>query len=97
LNVAIKLSTTVTKINFVPNADNSRIIEDFYEYMKVNGTSENYQNQKLKAMIVFANFLGSNTNFFDIKTKQKVLAFLDTRIRKSEIDPDRRWITTWND
>ena len=65
--------------------------------MKVNGTSENYQNQNLKAMIVFPNFLGSVTNFFDIKTKQQVLAFLDTRIKKSEIDPDRRWIATWND
>ena len=42
--MAIKLRTTVTKINFVRNADNSRIIKDFYEYMKVNGTSENYQN-----------------------------------------------------
>ena len=42
--MAIKLSTTVTKINFVSNADNYRIIKDFYEYMKVIGTSENYQN-----------------------------------------------------
>jgi hypothetical protein len=40
--MVIKLSTTVTKINFVSNADNSRIIRDFYEYMKANGTSENY-------------------------------------------------------
>ena len=95
--MAIKLSTTLTKINFVPNADNSRIIKDFYDYMKANGTSENYQNQNLKAMIVFANFLGSDTNFFDIKTKQQVLAFLDTRIRNTDIDPDKRWITTWND
>ena len=38
----IKLSTTVPKINFVPNADNSRIIRDVYEYMKANGTSEKY-------------------------------------------------------
>ena len=95
--MVIKLSTTVTKINFVSNADNSRIIRDFYEYMKANGTSENYQNQNLKAMIVFANFLGSDTNFFDIKTKQQVLAFLDTRIRNTDIDPDKKWITTWND
>ena len=65
--------------------------------MKVNGTSENYQNQNLKAIIVFANFLRSDTSLFYIKTKQQVLAFLDTRIRSSEIDPDRRWITTSND
>ena len=55
--------------------------------MKVNGTSENYQNQNLKAMIVFPNFLGSVTNFFDIKTKQQVLAFLDTRIKNQRSIP----------
>ena len=48
-------------------------------------------------MIVFANFLGSDISFFDIKTRQQVLAFLEARISNSEIDPDRRWITTWND
>jgi hypothetical protein len=37
--------------------------------MKANGTSEHYQNQNLKAMIVFATLLGSNTNLFDIKNK----------------------------
>lgn len=45
--MAIKLSTTLNKINFVPNADNSRKIKDFYEYIKANGASENYQNQNL--------------------------------------------------
>jgi len=56
--------------------------------MKANGTSEHYQNQNLKAMIVFATFLGSNTNLFDIKNKQQVIAFLDTRIRNTDVDPD---------
>jgi integrase/recombinase XerD len=48
-------------------------------------------------MIVFANFLGPDTNFFDIKSKQQIIAFLDTKIRNLDIDPDRKWITTWND
>ena len=64
------------------------ILRDFYEYMKANDTSENYQNQNLKALIVFANFLGPNTNFFDIKNKQHVIAFLDTKIRNTDVDPD---------
>ena len=94
--MAIRLSTTLDKINSVPNADSSRIIRDFYEYMKANGTSENYQNQNLKAMIVFANFLGS-ISFFDVKSKQQILAFLDSKVRDPTNDPDKRWITTWND
>ena len=86
--MAIKLATTLNKISFVPNSTNSAIIKDFYEYMKDNGTSENYQNQNLKTMIVFANFLGQDTNFFEIKSRQQIIAFLDTRIRDVDIDPD---------
>jgi integrase/recombinase XerD len=48
-------------------------------------------------MIVFANFLGPDTNFFDIKGRQQIIAFLDTRIRNTDVDPDKKWITTWND
>src|SRR5215212_9384939 len=95
--MAIRLPTTLSKIILVPNSINSTIIKDFYEYMKANGTSENYQNQNLKAMIVFANFLGPDTNFFDIKSRQQIIAFLDTRIRNADVDPDKKWITTWND
>lgn len=95
--MAITLTTTLNKINCLLNVANSRIIKDFYEYMKANGTSENYQNQNIKAMIVFANYLGSDINFLDIRSKQPIMAFLDTRIKNIDIDPDKRWITTWND
>jgi hypothetical protein len=57
--MAMKLSTTLSHITTVPNSSNSKIITEFYHYMKSIGSSENYQNQVLKAMIVFANFLGS--------------------------------------
>jgi hypothetical protein len=80
--------TTISKIGSMPNPTDATILRDFYEYLKANGTSENYQNQNLKAMIVFANFLGVNTNFFDIKNKQQVIAFLDIRIRNTDVDPD---------
>jgi hypothetical protein len=56
--MAMKLSTTLSHITTVPNSSNSKVITEFYHYMKSIGTSENYQNQVLKAMIVFANFFG---------------------------------------
>jgi hypothetical protein len=65
--------------------------------MKANSTSENYQNQNLKTMVVLANFLGPGTSFFDIKSKGQIIAFLDTKMRTTDIDPDKKWITTWND
>ena len=51
--MAMKLSTTLSHITTVPNSINSKVISEFYHYMKSIGTSENYQNQNLKAIIVY--------------------------------------------
>jgi hypothetical protein len=58
--------------------------------MKSIGTSENYQNGNLKIIIYFARFLGPITDFHDIQKKEQVLSFLDTRIKGTEVDPDKR-------
>src|SRR5918911_4599245 len=92
-----KLSTTIGSISSIPNPVNSTLVHEFYQYMRSIGTSENYQNVNLKIMIYFGRFLGSTTDFYSIQKKEKILAFLDTRIKDTEIDPDKRWIRTWND
>jgi hypothetical protein len=51
--MAMKLSTALSHITTVPNSVNSKIITEFYQYMKDTGTSENYQNQNLKAIIIY--------------------------------------------
>ena len=93
----MKLSTTLSHINMIPNAINASLIRDFYEYLKEIGTSENYHNQNLKQMIGYAKFLGIEKTFYDIKSKEEILSFLDTKIKDSSLDPDKKWITTWND
>jgi integrase/recombinase XerD len=65
--------------------------------MKRAGTSEKYQNNNLKALIVYSKFLGPSVSFYEIENKNQVISFLDTKIKNSEDDPDKRWITTWND
>jgi len=56
------LSTTLRHIcDKVPNSVNSQLIADFHQYMKDNGTSQRHQNNNLKAIIAFADFLGSDT------------------------------------
>jgi integrase/recombinase XerD len=50
----------------------------------------------LKVVIALANFLGTNTTFYDIKNKEQITAFLDTKIKSREEDTDMKWITTWN-
>ena len=93
----VKLSTTISNISSISNPTNSTLIYEFYQYMKSIGTSENYQNGNLKIIIYFAKFLGPTTDFYSIQKKEQILAFLDTRIKDTEIDPDKRWIRTWND
>ena len=61
------------------------------------GISDSYQNGNLKIIIYFARFLGSATDFLSVIKKEQILSFLDTRIKNIEIDPEKRWIRTWND
>lgn len=79
--VPMKLTTTIRKVQTIPNPKNIQIVNDFLDYMKKNGSSEHHQNNNLKVVIAFANFLGKENSFYDIKTKQQVLQFLDTKIK----------------
>ena len=69
-----KLSTTVNKIQLIPNSTNAGIISEFYRYMTNNGASENHQNNSLKVVIAFARFLESDLTFYDIKRKEQIMA-----------------------
>jgi integrase/recombinase XerD len=94
---SVKLSTIVdNKIGIVPNKENSAIIYEFYNYMQERGSSENHQVNNLKVVINFANFLGPNITFYNICKKEQITSFLNTKIKSSDIDPDKKWITTWN-
>ena len=64
-----KLTTTVSKIAQVPNKTNFAIIEEFYAYMRAKGSSEQHQNNALKTVIAYANFLGSETTFLEVQQK----------------------------
>jgi hypothetical protein len=76
----IKLSTTIRKIQAIPNPVNVELLGEFLDYMRKNGSSEHHQNNNLKVMMGFGNFLGAEKSFHDVKTKQQVLAFLDTKV-----------------
>ena len=91
-----KLPTTINKIEKLPNSSNSKIINDFLLYMKGNGSSERHQNNNLNVLIEVAFFLGPNITFYDVNKKEQILSFLDTKTKDSSIDPEKRWITSWN-
>jgi integrase/recombinase XerD len=91
------LSCTISKITTIPNKVNADIISEYHQYMHDNGASERHQNNALKAVIDYSKFLGENTTFYDINAKEQITAYLDTKIKSADEDPDKRWITTWND
>ena len=91
-----KLSTTINKIQALLNSTNSKTLTEFLTYMKNNGSSERHQNNNLIVMIEFSNYFNSNTTLYDINKKEQILSFLDTKIKDSVNDPEKRWITSWN-
>ena len=64
--------------------------------MKNNGSSERHQNNNLNVSIDFSNYFDSNLTFYNINKKEQILSFLDTKIKDSVKDPEKRWITSWN-
>jgi integrase/recombinase XerD len=93
----VKLSTTVSNIETISNENNRILVREFYEFMRSSGTSDKYQNNNLKTIIAFGRFLESSILFQNITKRDQIIAFLDTKIKNSELDPDKKWITTWND
>jgi integrase/recombinase XerD len=96
--MTVRLSTTVRNIEkTISNPENVEIILRFFEFMKRIGTSERYQNNNLKAIIAYTKFLEPSISLDQVKSKSQITSFLDTKIKTLENDPDKRWITTWND
>jgi integrase/recombinase XerD len=93
----VRLSTTLTKIQSSANTVNGSLLLELYDYMKNNGSSESHMNNTLKTNSLFAQFLGPDVSFYDVTRKNQITSFLDTKIKTAEDDPDKRWITTWND
>ena len=61
----------------IPSSTNADLVNEFYEFMKSNGSSERHQNNSLRAIIAFVKFLGSDVCFLDIQRKEQVTSFSD--------------------
>ena len=49
--------------------------------MGSNGSSEHHQNNNLKVVIAYGNFIGKDNSFYDINNKDQVLEFLNTKVK----------------
>ncbi len=90
-----RLSTLLDKLDHLDNKTDASLIKEFYEYMNKNNLSDNHKLNNLRVIIPFSNYL-SPRSFFDIKNKNEILEFLDTKMKAKSEDPDAKWITTWN-
>jgi hypothetical protein len=98
LQVTTKLSTTISNIQTVDSNEESRqLILQFLDFIRKIGPSERYQNNNLKAIIDYSKFVGPSVSLNQVKNRILVTSFLDSKIKGIEEDPDKRWITTWND
>lgn len=91
-----KLETVLTKVEDVSNNVNKDLILEYYRYLISRDTSINYQKDNIKLLLLFVKFLEIKT-FHEVKERETIVSFLDTRRKNKEEDPEQKCITTWND
>jgi hypothetical protein len=72
------------------NSTNAGLLDGFYAFVKSTGTSESHCNTTLKTAIAFDRFLGPDQSFYDIRTKDKITDFLDTKMKDNVIDHEKK-------
>jgi len=75
--------------------ENVESINQFYEFMNHKGSSERHIVNNLKVILNFNNFFQPPKSITEV-TKEDILNFLNSKVKSSEEDPDKKWITTWN-
>jgi integrase/recombinase XerD len=93
--MSTKVTTLLKRIDPLHSKDNVSVVKDFYNYMREKGSSENHIINNLKVMIEYVNYL-DEMKLYDVEKKDYIIPFLNTKIKNGLIDPDKRWITTWN-
>jgi len=48
------------------------------------------KNNNLKVVITFGNFIGNDISFLDLNKKEQILAFLNTKVKNYDEDPDKK-------
>lgn len=89
-------ASVVKRIESLSNKKNMELIRRFVAFMKSTDSSEKYRKDNLYVAIIYAEYLGDK-DLSDVNQMQDIIDFLDTRRKETAIDPDQRWIRTWND
>ena len=60
------------------------MINKFFENMRCNGSYEYYQNNNLKIVLAFGNFIGKDISFYNINKKEQTFEFLNTKVKNRQ-------------
>lgn len=85
--VKLSTTTTISKIESLSNSVNSSLISELCDYMKKNGLSESHINNTLKTNMLFSEFLGGDVSFYDVKRREQIISFIDSKIKNPELEP----------
>ncbi len=91
------LETVLTKVRHISNNVNKELILDYHRYLISRDTSINYQKDNIKLIHMFVKFIGESSMLYEVKNKETIVAFLDSKRKSIEEDAEQKWITTWND
>ena len=96
-----RLENVLQQIETIEDKLNKTLIQEFSKYLISKDTSASYQRNCIKIILMFADFLQSRkeekTNLSQVTSIDDIIAFLDTRRKTKNEDPEQKWITTWND
>ena len=91
-----KPETVIKQIENLENKVHSKTFLDFYNWLTDDqDSSPRNATTYLKILRMFSIDLG--TKKLDDITKADITDFLDKRKKDHEIDPEQKWIRTWND
>ncbi len=92
----IKLETVLKKIPNIKNETNRQLLFQYHKFLIARDTSDTHQKHLLKIIIKYCEYIDQQA-FYDVRSKDMILSFLDRTRKNKEEDPEQRWITTWND
>jgi hypothetical protein len=97
-----RLVRTLSRIPSLKNQVNASLINDFYIFERNDGTSETFQDNHLKTIIMFAKWLedaNPKLTFFDFTMKEReiIAKFLQSKLKSEEDDPQQTSLRTYND
>ncbi|HEX2407854.1 MAG TPA: hypothetical protein VHJ38_11690 [Nitrososphaeraceae archaeon] len=89
------LETVLTKVGDISNNVYKELIQDYHRYLISRDTSINYQKDNIKLIHMFVKFIGESSPLYEVKNKETIVAFLDSKRKSNEEDAEQKWITTW--